>query len=306
MSALVPTLLAIVALSLLMVHAMVRFSRVMITRAERRPEQGGALEPGGWTPALRWGTAYALLWAALVAAFLLLIEITGEEMTRKNVLLLAGIPAAWLAVNAVLIVFARAIIRANQRDFQAGRTRRVERDFEEEAAAAELAGGDLLSGAAGPAWPEVRTVLGRKVRGLLASLATALAALVAIAVGEAIPPLKRLEAVMAARQGELLAVTVPLLAVGFVLFMAGIIHLVLTTSQGDSATLAEVKAAFRARAWRASRRWRRLFVIMTGAALMTLGLFGTLIVVGTAGIKLLLGGALLYALVNVTAAFVRA
>jgi hypothetical protein len=74
----------------------------------------------------------------------------------------------------------------------------------------------------------------------------------------------------------------------------------------DQASFAAVRRAWRARAWTFSRRWRLFFAMALGAALMTLGLFGSLIVVATAGIKLLLAAALVYAAVRTAVGFARA
>jgi hypothetical protein len=74
----------------------------------------------------------------------------------------------------------------------------------------------------------------------------------------------------------------------------------------DEASFAEVKAAWRARAWRGSPRWRRLFVWMAGTALLVVGGFGIGIVLAPAGIKLLLAAALGYAAVRTAAGLARA
>ena len=171
-----------------------------------------------------------------------------------------------------------------------------------------------------------------------------LLALLVIAVGEALPPLHRLHAWTQAHQKPLLAVTISLTAVGFVFLMGMAIHMVLSrgtpmskreidelaarrlTSQPalwrrsayrsrgtavgaqaeDSAKLSEVKAAWRARAWRVSTRWRRLFAGLIGTAFMATGMFGLFVVIGSPGIKLLCGGVLLYAWIRSVSAFARA
>jgi len=168
--------------------------------------------------------------------------------------------------------------------------------------------------------------------------------LLVIAIGEALPPLHLLHAWTQAHQQPLLAVTISLSAAGFILLMGMAIHLVLAKgkpmsrreidalsarrltaqpalwrrsayrsrgtaagAQGeDSATFAEIKAAWRVRAWRVSPRWRRLFAGLIGAALLATGLFGLFVVIGSPGIKLLCGGTLLYAWVRSVSAFARA
>lgn len=64
--------------------------------------------------------------------------------------------------------------------------------------------------------------------------------------------------------------------------------------------------AWRQRAWRTSARWRANFAVLAGAALSVTGMFGIVIVLGPAGIKLLFGAAALYAAVMIVSASVRA
>ncbi|MGH7324637.1 MAG: DUF3592 domain-containing protein [Candidatus Rokuibacteriota bacterium] len=169
---------------------------------------------------------------------------------------------------------------------------------------------------------------------------------VAMVVGESIPALKDLERLMIPHQAPLLAITIGMTVIGFVLFMGGILSRIfggagepmthaevedLSRSvrlearpalarvswyrfRGRSAgssfleqfTLREAKEAWRQRAWRASPRWRSNFVVMIGVLLLAPGLFGIFIVLGPNGIKLLCGGALVYAAVRTITGFVRA
>lgn len=85
-----------------------------------------------------------------------------------------------------------------------------------------------------------------------------------------------------------LLVTGSATALGFALFMGGILHLVLTSTGSEGFSLAELKDAIRRGAWRRSRRWRRRIVVVVGVGLFTLGLFGLFVVVGPVGVKLLL------------------
>ena len=183
-----------------------------------------------------------------------------------------------------------------------------------------------------------------RLRNALRTALNVLLILAVIGIGEALPPLHRLHAWTQAHRQPLLAVTISLIAVGFVLLLGMAIHMVLSrgkpmskreidglsarrlTSQPalfrrsvyrsrgtaaggqaeDSASFAEVKAAWRARAWRVSPRWRRLFAGLIGTAFLATGLFGLFIVIAPPGIKLLCGGALLYAWVRSITAFARA
>jgi hypothetical protein len=88
------------------------------------------------------------------------------------------------------------------------------------------------------------------------------------------------------------AVRVPKLAVG--------------AKAGDAASFAEIKQAWHARAWEVSPRWRRFFLVMLGALLLFVGLFGIAIVLAPAGGKLLCAAALLYAGARTAWSFSRA
>lgn len=93
-----------------------------------------------------------------------------------------------------------------------------------------------------------------------------------------------------------LLLTLPAAAVGFALFMGGILHLLLTSSgPSETFTLGELGGALRTGRWRRSQAWRRRIVILLGVALFAYGLFGLFVVVGPVGVKLLLAAVLLYA-----------
>jgi hypothetical protein len=169
---------------------------------------------------------------------------------------------------------------------------------------------------------------------------------VAMVLGEAVPALKDLEQLLARHESLLLAITIGMAAVGFALFMGSIVVRIfgsatdpLTATEvedlsrsvnmearpvfgrvtryrfrGRSAgssfserfTLREAKAAWRQGTWRADSRWRSNFVVMLGVMLLTVGLFGTFIVVGPNGVKLLCAAALAYAAGRTVAALIRA
>ncbi|ALA57494.1 hypothetical protein [Nitrospira moscoviensis] len=61
-------------------------------------------------------------------------------------------------------------------------------------------------------------------------------------------------------------------------------------------TLGQLKAAWRSGAVRRDRVWARRFVTALGALMFMIGLLGSFIVLGPGWVKVLLGGALLYAL----------
>jgi hypothetical protein len=333
-SELLPYLLAIAVLALVMVYVMVQWSRAMIFSRSSQQELSPA-PTEGWSPAWAWGFAYAAVWALLIAAYLRLFDRLGEPRNPRNFALLFLVAAGWFGVNWLLILFIRAIQRANE---PAAAGVELGRDLRDDWASGDDKDEQVGVEVAAPAW-----VLGSRLRGGLRTALSVIVFLTIIGIGEALPPLQRLHAWTQAHQQPLLWVTIPVLAIGFVLFMGCAIHLVLTGgrpmsrqeidrmnrpgrfgpalwrgsvyrsaglaagSEGeDSASFSEVKQAWRERAWRASPRWRRLFLWTVGAALLASGLIGTIFVIASAGIKLVLGGAYLYAVVRTIVAFSRA
>lgn len=167
-----------------------------------------------------------------------------------------------------------------------------------------------------------------------------------LVLGQLLPGMAALEAHLAAHQRAWLALTLALAAGGLALLIYGTVRLSLEQgremsrqemeamaarrlprpgaagvwrrsryrargpalgAQGEvEVSFSEMKAAFQARAWRFSRRWRWIFSAAAGAAGMTCGLFGLVIVLAPAGIKLLAAAALAYALVRTVTAFRRA
>jgi hypothetical protein len=333
---LVPSLLGVSVFAILMVVAMVRFSQVALAVPSRRRDDAPPLAPGRRSPLALPGALYLASWAALIAAFLHLFAVLGDRHAARNLALMLLVAAGWLAFNGVLIAFGRA----------------VERVAERQAAAAASPGEaepddavDTVRTAPVPAAPAPGRRGGR-LRAKLGQLACVAVVLAVVAGAEQVPALKALEALCAAHQRPLLAVTLALGAIGCVLFMGGTIHMVLTAGRPmsrreiermerqsreqaagaavarrwvyrvpkaavgaeaqDGATFAEIKAAWRARAWRVSPRWRRMFLMMLATALLAFGLFGSFIVIAPAGLKLILAGALVYAAVRTAWGFRQA
>ena len=333
-ASLVVALATVAVLALLMVGAMVRFSRAAIGYSRH----GGvreAVRPGRVSPLARWGALYALSWLALIGAFLFLFAVSGEGWTPRNLGLLAAVAGGYLGVNALLILFARALVRANRQT----------------AAGGEGDGAWVPEEAAGPATvpdaePAPSIPPRARMRRVLGSVAFLLGVLLVIGVAEAVPALVRLGDWIDARRGPLLVATGVLAGVGFLLFMGSILHLVLRGGRpmsraevaalqarvrlldlgprvargavgwvgGDAAgargeetfTLAEVKAAYRARAWQVSPTWRRRFVLLAGVTLLTLGLMGVAAVLSPIGLKLVIAAFVLYAAIRTLSAFRRA
>ncbi|MCI0634542.1 MAG: DUF3592 domain-containing protein, partial [Actinobacteria bacterium] len=139
-----------------------------------------------------------------------------------------------------------------------------------------------------PRQPSLR----RRLRNLAIMLAILFVALV---VGESVPALKALDRFSARHESALLAMTIFVGFIGFALFMGGILYRIFGgagqpmshadvesrsagSSFGEGFSLKEAKAAWRQRAWRTSPRWRGNFIVMSGALLLTVGLFGIFVV----------------------------
>jgi hypothetical protein len=75
---------------------------------------------------------------------------------------------------------------------------------------------------------------------------------------------------------------------------------------GGEASVEAVKQAWRERSWRHDKRWRVLFAMALGAGLLVFGLFGLFVVIGDPGIKFLMLLLLAYTVARTAWAFVRA
>ena len=168
--------------------------------------------------------------------------------------------------------------------------------------------------------------------------------LVAIVLAE-LPPLAALAAWIDARETDLLLAVGGVCVLGLTVFMGGILKLLMDREEplghveaedvarsvrvaaepvtwrassyrvygyaagrqgSDSFALGEFKSAWRSGALRHDPVWRRRAVTVMGALLLTIGVCGVLVVVGPPWIKVLIGGALLYALGRLSWAMWRA
>jgi hypothetical protein len=320
---LVPLAVALLA----MVHAMVRWSHALLD-----PRVG---------PRRGWGVAYAALWAVILALFVRLFHVLEGRVTARNLGALGLVAGAFWAVQALIVWLGRAMARAQARD--AAAAARLPEPDEAGDAGEALEEPEAAPAAVPPPEAAARrsrlAAVGRVLRpaGMLAS------ALVVIAIGEALPAMQALEVFMAEHRAVMLTATLGPAVLGWLLLMGGAIrmalgggepmsprqvaemharlrrtpgaagraaHRVLGKALGkqaaDEASFSEVKAAWRARAWRYSPRWRVLFAMGLGGLLMLVGGFGAVVVLATPGIKLLFGGALVYALVQLARGFGRA
>ena len=75
---------------------------------------------------------------------------------------------------------------------------------------------------------------------------------------------------------------------------------------GIETSFGQIKAAWRQRAWRHDARWRYTFLIIAGAFLMGLGLFGSIGLLTESFVRFMLWLALAYAAIRTAWAFYRA
>lgn len=170
--------------------------------------------------------------------------------------------------------------------------------------------------------------------------------IIALVLGESVPPVKALDRFAVEHEFWLTAITVGMTFVGFLLFMGGILYRIFAgaaepiartevedlsrnvnidaesvadrvstyrfrgsstgASFADQFNLKDAKEAWRQRAWRTSPRWRARFAVTAGALLFTVGLFGFFVVGAPAGIKVLFVAVVLYGAVRLITALKRA
>ena len=177
------------------------------------------------------------------------------------------------------------------------------------------------------------------MKGLLQWFAMLAVALCVVTGAERIPVLKRMDAPIREHRKPLVMVTLGMTILGFAVFLGGAVYYSMrsgrppgdggagetarqsmppnvdcsrywfwgkTWSRGfsDKFSIHEAKTA--GSRWWSDLRWRRAFVMGTAALTMGFGLFGLLGAVSPLGVKVLIAGALLYALVRLSWAVARA
>jgi len=322
---------AVAACALAMVYAMVQWGSALL-QAPLPPEGGSLLRAVlEDRAARRWGAIYAALWIALLGAFLALFAALGDRQPLRRLAFLLPVAAGWIGLSLAFVWLARALARVGQRAAVASRVPRPDAEPPSE----EVGAAEAQAIAPPPPASRLRDTLGQA-----AGLA---GVLLVIAVGQSLPPLRRLEVYLHLHQKACLVPLIALGSLGAVLFLGAAIAMVLAQGRplsrreleelerrlallrqgggwaavrvprlavgaeaGEGASFAEIKTAFRLRAWEVSPRWRRMLSMMAGAALLVLGLFGVGIVIAPAGVKLLLAAAVLYAVVRTAVGFARA
>jgi hypothetical protein len=177
------------------------------------------------------------------------------------------------------------------------------------------------------------------MRDFLRWFVTLVLALVVIIGANSIPALKRIDVFTEQHRTPLVAITLSITIVGWLIFMGSLIYYSVkggsplsseeveetarqvkfrnasvstyrfrgkTWGKGfaDSFSLAEAKRA--GKGWWKDPRWRRNLIVGGGGLIMGFGLFSLLGVLGPVGAKVLLGAAMLSAVVRLARAFMRA
>lgn len=156
--------------------------------------------------------------------------------------------------------------------------------------------------------PPGPTVAGRLIRWFVSGVRwtiTIAAALIVIAIGQSIPALHRLDALLDVHKPVLTVVLSVLLAIGFIIFMGTVIRLLVRGWKGDEVTFREITAAVRKGSWRRDRRMRRFFTIAFGVVLMLTAGAAMAIVLGEPWVKFVAILASVYVTVVVTYGFYR-
>jgi hypothetical protein len=325
-----------------MVFAMVQWS-LRLLRAPLPPEGEPLLRRGlGGLEARRWGTAYALLWLAMLGAFYALFEALDDRHPGERAAALLAIAAAWIALNLLFVWFGRALVRVGERAAHPPTAAPA-------APPARRAPAPAARTKAAPGSQPAAPAAGRPLE-FLRTVAWIGGVAVLVALGRTLAPLRALEAYLKVHQRAFLIPLGALTILGGLLFLGGAIALMLAqgapmtrqeieelegrrlraglggvagpagmswaavrvpkmavgAKADDAASFSEIKQAWQARAWEVSPRWRRFFLVMLGALLLFVGLFGIAIVLAPAGGKLLCAAALLYAGARTAWSFSRA
>lgn len=337
----VPLVVAVV-LSLLMVVAMVEWSKALLFSAPSADSEAVARRRR------LWGGAYFVLWAGIILAFVRFIQSTGGPVSTHNTVVLCVAVGGWWAVHAAIIWFGRALQKAAARqappenDFEEGEFEEAVADESESTETDTPASRPQPEAAPAPPAPPARSRSGDTLR-LIRNIGIVLAV---IAVVNAITPLKDAGRAVDERRGVLLAVTISMAVVGTLLLVAGGVRLVLRRGEpmtreeieaqtrnaravaagpavyrksahrhfgpvvgmkaDNEVSFAEMKEAWRDRAWRYSPRWRTIFLMAAGALLMSLGIAGVVFTVAPAGIKVIVVAVVAYATVRTISGFRRA
>ncbi len=308
-----------------------------------------------------WGAIYIVTWICILYFITFVVRFSEGGLSAQNLWVSALVVGGWFGIHGLIIWFGRAIERANRRTMEAAQAGRAAAGSAmanegEDEASDESEPTEMAPGASTSAASDVETALksdaaakkptvGQRIKDWLWMLTFVFVVIVVCAIAQEIPLLQRLDQFIAARHAALLGLAIALTAMGFVMFMGGLIHMMLVAGTpmspaevealmarnmlsgrpgawraaryrfkgetvgregGEEWSLLEMKEAWRIGLWWRDPVWRRRFIIVAGVFIMMTGGFGIVIVQGPPGIKLLAAGAVLYALVRTAWAFLRA
>ncbi|HEX2123377.1 MAG TPA: hypothetical protein VHL59_17230 [Thermoanaerobaculia bacterium] len=256
------------ALSVVMVVALVEHAKAFL--AERRDEERMRA----------WGWVYALLWIAIIS----LIAIHTDAGLRAVI----AVPAAFIALQLLILWFGNRLRLVTLAEREIARSRRVliEEEPEEEEEEEQLA--------PPPPPPTLAQRIAAGLRSFIRWVVTVTIVLAIIGVGENIDALHRLDAALLPHRPALRVVLPALVAIGFAMFMGGVLSLLLRMPQrvgrrenDGEISLLELKQRWHDGTWRDSTRVKRFFVVIGGVALAILAGAAMAVVFATPGIKLL-------------------
>jgi hypothetical protein len=289
-------------LAILMVLAMVRFSAAVIADSERR------------SATKLWGAAYATTWGAICILLLRSATAAGATPTEAGAAIVLFV-GGWGTFQAVWVWLWLSLERTNAR--ATGQCRALAPAREEvRRRAGQLAVGGLFVIAL--AILRLR-VLGAFVgwmvapghRLISATLTVAIAGFVLLIVGAVRLTLSRGESMSRAEIEEQFRSSKygPQGRTGPLSFRRSTYRSfgpAKGAKAGQEVSMAAMKEAWRTGAWRRDPRWRTVFIMTAGGLMMALGGFGSFVVAGPAVVKVLCGGAVVYATFQLIAAFRRA
>jgi hypothetical protein len=277
-----------------------------------------------------WQVVFYASWVAIVALTILLLAVTPGALTPGNVVVLVVVVGGWWVMFGGILWLARAFARANAGDKADPLKHPVSQTF----SAPPPGAADALAGAA-DASPPRRAGPNAVISfyGWVIGLSFFIYAL-----GATVPAIESLADIGPERQQFVLIAASAVGAVGFLLFWAGAIALILREGHpmteadierfngnratppgglftwsrsfywlGDNAfsrsvsfnfTAADMKRAWRAGAWRADATWRAVYAFLVGAAAQFLAVALFLFVFSTPMWKSFIAAVVLYAVLR--------
>jgi hypothetical protein len=157
--------------------------------------------------------------------------------------------------------------------------------------------------------------VGKHVRRLLNYVAISLGIGLFLALAREIEPLQRLDGLTREYQDVLMRIAIGTAALGWLIFMVSIIYMVVIPDLRkrraprriqSGFTFSAIKRALRRGSFWREEEYRFLFFIASGALTMCIGLFSIAFVMGEPGVKLIVGIAVVYAIVRLVWGFAQA